>query len=746
MAILGIVKPTETNVDSVQAFKINASAVAFNILSDKLYSDKFMAIIRELISNGYDSQIANGNPEHPIDVTLPTAFDPIFKVRDYGKGLSVTDVYDVYTTFFSSTKSMTNDYTGCFGLGSKTPFAYTDSFTVISYYEGKKYTYAMALVNGVPSVVNLGDEPTDEPSGLSVFFTVKEGDNFKFHNKLEQYIAYLPNLNINLLPEGRNIKKVEPFHTVDNIRLYDKKIIHYYDDKRLYVKQGQNVYDLVSIYSDAIRDLNFRYILHDVDIVVEVPIGTLDVTPSREQLINSVNNLEKVEHIFSEVRTKVCAEVDNDKIPKKYVSNSYAEHKLRKAIANLIPAKYAYSQSDSRFAYHVYTNGVILNTSSVTFNIKYEAYSAVCLDGYSPIFYEGISLGYCTENDKIVDKPTQVIFTNKAFTTYYRNMIRKQVEQLHENTVVVFIEPDHEKEAEVLKKYITDVSNYLKIPSVEFVDESYVFTKPKADSLKDVSFLNKQCVVSINRCNYPGSFSESGRRTYDYVLNATRDKMSLLCQSKEMNEIQHVLAVLLNTENLSHKEAILGKIAKYVTDNEVTQELIRKGEFILAATAETPLKAICKYSKMRALSWDFLKNLLREYYPYRKYASAIFRDNRSGLHNITDQQQIKRLVFMLEKAGIYKKYELAMNMYIKSIESMFYEKIYPVYLDPQPPVANYKPIATKVNNILNEYQKLCYYYMNRQSNRKGTLPEFVQEIAAKRHRPLAILKSKEDLL
>ena len=121
---------TETNC-TIQgnSFSIKASPIAFDILSSKLYSNPVLAVVRELLTNAYDSQVAAGNADKEIDVIFPTALDTEFSIRDYGTGLSKEDVMTLYTTFFDSTKSNSNDFTGGFGLGSKTPFSYTSSFT-----------------------------------------------------------------------------------------------------------------------------------------------------------------------------------------------------------------------------------------------------------------------------------------------------------------------------------------------------------------------------------------------------------------------------------------------------------------------------------------------------------------------------------------------------------------------------------------------------------------------------------------
>jgi len=171
-------------------FSISQTSKMFRILSDSLYSDKIQAVIRELSTNAYDSHVACGN-KNPFKVTLPTAANPSFTVRDYGTGLSKEDMESLYTTYGASNKNHSNDFVGCLGLGSKSPFAYTKSFSASSYYQGMKYTYIAALdESGVPTLSLFNTCETDEPNGLEISFAVKQYDFNEFSNKAIRVFHY----------------------------------------------------------------------------------------------------------------------------------------------------------------------------------------------------------------------------------------------------------------------------------------------------------------------------------------------------------------------------------------------------------------------------------------------------------------------------------------------------------------------------------------------------------------------------
>ena len=180
-------------VASTNQFSIQQSAKMFNILSNSLYSDKVMAVIRELSTNAYDSHIASNNSE-PFHVQLPTSTEPTFRVRDYGTGLSQADMEELYTTYGASNKNTSNDFVGCLGLGSKSPFAYTKSFTTSSYYNGQQFMYVASMDEaGVPSLNLLGVFDTAEPNGLEVSFAVKSEDVEEFRKTARRVFHYFKN-------------------------------------------------------------------------------------------------------------------------------------------------------------------------------------------------------------------------------------------------------------------------------------------------------------------------------------------------------------------------------------------------------------------------------------------------------------------------------------------------------------------------------------------------------------------------
>ena len=171
-------------------FSIENSPMAFEILSCGIYTDLVLAPIRELSTNAYDAHVEAENTE-PFVIHLPNSLEPFWSIRDYGTGLPPMMVTKLYTRYFKSTKTKSNDTVGFMGLGSKSPFSYSPSFTVISYWNNVKYIYT-AYKNEAhfPSITLLGEEPTNEPNGMEISFPVQKYDFWQFQEKTKEALRF----------------------------------------------------------------------------------------------------------------------------------------------------------------------------------------------------------------------------------------------------------------------------------------------------------------------------------------------------------------------------------------------------------------------------------------------------------------------------------------------------------------------------------------------------------------------------
>lgn len=286
----------------ISSFKMKRSAKAFSILSSGIYANKIRAIIRELSCNAYDSHIEAGKKDVPFEVHLPTHFEPYFYVRDYGTGLTHQQVFDVYTTYFESTKTDSNDYIGALGLGSKSPFSYTENFTVTAIRDGRKGVYS-AFVNddGFPSVVLMADENTDEPNGVEVKFAVdNNGDFIKFAAESEtvfQHFSLKPKFT-----DGKIIKIPEKQYAYKNISENIHVIKYTRGGSPSCAIMGNICYPIdVNSLQNHISDKNLLNYLHYGRLEIHFDIGEVEFQTSREGLSYTSKTIQSIEQKLIEL-------------------------------------------------------------------------------------------------------------------------------------------------------------------------------------------------------------------------------------------------------------------------------------------------------------------------------------------------------------------------------------------------------------------------------------------------------------
>ena len=264
------------------SFSIKNSPHAFHILSSGLYSNKIKAVVRELSCNALDAHVAAKKGQVPIEVKLPNALDKQFYVKDFGTGLTHEQVMKLYTTYFESTKQESDDFIGGLGVGSKSPFAYTDSFTVESRKDGKKRIYAAYLnENNTPAISLMSESDTNEPNGLTVGFPVKPEDFNDFHKEAKtvfEAFKLTPNIkgaNLGITPVNIDLKKLTDTVYVSS----DNKHFPWNNS----VRMGNVVYPL-DIKKIAGDDDWLVWITSKQGIFIDAPIGKYSVAASREQL------------------------------------------------------------------------------------------------------------------------------------------------------------------------------------------------------------------------------------------------------------------------------------------------------------------------------------------------------------------------------------------------------------------------------------------------------------------------------
>ena len=264
-----------------------------NMLQTTLYSDKPLAICREYITNAWDAHVDAGKGDLPIHISMPSTFNSMLKIRDFGKGLSKNEVLHHFTSYGDSGKRHTDDMVGGFGLGSKSAFCYVPSFTVVSYHNGVKMTFNAQIEEKNTTMNHLRDMdvPTEE-TGVEIQLAIKPGDVFSFKNTLvrllsfhkptpvftnDTYISSVINTPFNVVLEGSNWQILEPDTITENTVVLGN------------VPYTFDAYKFDYDFRDRINQFG------DLKFVIILPPNSLNVTLNREALEYTQKTLTNLE-------------------------------------------------------------------------------------------------------------------------------------------------------------------------------------------------------------------------------------------------------------------------------------------------------------------------------------------------------------------------------------------------------------------------------------------------------------------
>jgi len=260
----------------------------FDILRNKLYSDKVLAVVREYTTNAMDANVEAGKADKPIIVTAPTSMTPEFKVRDFGCGLSEDDVRNIYCMYGRSTKRNSNDFTGQLGLGSKSGFSYGDSFSITSFYNGTKTIYTAYIdETRLGSVAKVFESPTTEDNGVEITIPVKSSDVNVFRSKIASTLRFFtipPTVNGGVTVESIDRIFYGKDWTITSLPSSS------YGYRNAFALMGNIAYpiDAAQVFPDEVNKYwntkNGAFKFLSGPTIINFPIGSLSIAASREEL------------------------------------------------------------------------------------------------------------------------------------------------------------------------------------------------------------------------------------------------------------------------------------------------------------------------------------------------------------------------------------------------------------------------------------------------------------------------------
>ena len=347
------------DIPSGKDFSINADAAFFDILSNSLYANPLLAVLRETITNAEDANQENGK-DVPVEISF-TEDSFLLSVTDHGKGIPHEKVHEIYCVYGKSTKQET-EVTGGLGLGCKSPFAIVDSFTISNCWEGIRRDYLLVKEQGIPKLIETKGQREDENTGLTVNILLPR-DKYRYESICEIISSLCfcggikAQLNGNDLPYVQYLENRVTYlsKTENNAKLGDIGISSI-DAETYVVKYGCNVYgfnsyeipkeekELKEILEEYHKCLHLRIMLgykekasvffNKYIPVFNVPANSIDITPNRE---NIRFTKKTVNTLFRMIREEL-SRIKNSKLDSKKVIEEFKRDRLQ-FIANVFGLK-----------------------------------------------------------------------------------------------------------------------------------------------------------------------------------------------------------------------------------------------------------------------------------------------------------------------------------------------------------------------------------------------------------------------
>jgi hypothetical protein len=294
----------------VMSFDENSLAQLQNTYIN-LYKDREMAVLREYSCNALDSHVQAGNTD-PIEVTLPSRFDPILKITDYGTGLSVDDLRDIYSKYGASTKRDSDEVIGMFGVGGKSALTFTDQFTIRARKDGREVIVSVSRnAQGIGELTIAYEGATDEPNGVEI--TIPCPSYTTFAEKARDLFQYWPEGSV--LVDGEEPVRFTKNESVKHLfgDIYFDSSTSYYNEKKSVVVMGNVPYPVEL----SELGLNFesahtsgKNVYHRI--IAFVPVGSVEPIPAREGLTTTKANEDALLAIGESIKTNASTLIQTE--------------------------------------------------------------------------------------------------------------------------------------------------------------------------------------------------------------------------------------------------------------------------------------------------------------------------------------------------------------------------------------------------------------------------------------------------
>jgi hypothetical protein len=582
-------------------FSIGDPSVIFDILRSKLYSDPVAAVCREISCNARDSHIEANKADVPIEIVLPNKLSKSLIIKDFGVGISPDRAENIFIQYGKSTKRNDNTQTGGFGMGCKCPFSITDTFGIVTVFNGIKYSYSAVIdETKVGALFLLNKENTDESNSTQIIIPIKESDFLKVEDSILSITEFWTTKPIIKNCRKEQAKKEVEFNGNNWFLVSKNKTNYSFNNSHV-----NNIFCLVdkipyyitidSLYSilDKSEIYGVQYI-GNYALYLEFNTGELSLSASREALYfdeNTKNKLkDAIKNFTKEFNTEFSKKIsllpdlysvlskhgnditdynllkdvtwNNIKLKSAFnisyyiTGNSYIQSKSR-----IYKSKFSKSLNFSLDKKHIYVNDLygnlkpsslkdafadndsifVINLDSKEkedlFNTKY------FLDKYDFKKISSINAKIIKNPDQSKAKKNQIIF-NKLDNFKFKRTSLKEFKESKNNIIVDMSEISSEDLE----------NNIIKALSFKYKDKKIWNLKLNEDTIKNLKNLNSDIEFITNDTIKNNIYSEEEHYDLNILMDNYHPLLQVFNSFKNINN---------NTELYKYKVILDDKVKKY---------------------------------------------------------------------------------------------------------------------------------------------------------------------------------------
>ena len=292
--------------------------MVIKLLRDKMYKNKIGAVAREVSSNSRDANREAGRGDSPIVISIETesnllsSEDTSITFQDNGIGISPDRMENIFLKYGGSTKRDSDKFTGGFGIGAKTPFAYNDNFFISTIVEDSgvrtEYLYQAIITSDgnseVSRMIELGSSTTTEQTGTKITVPLKsDEDRIKFEKEINFVTRFWTTQ-----PIIKNFLSRENGDEKGNVIFEDDMLIAYQeeDNKELFNSDVK----IVALIDEIPYPINHKTLEKEIGVklglsnndtikwVLKFKTGDITVSGSREDIEYVERNLKTIHNTY----------------------------------------------------------------------------------------------------------------------------------------------------------------------------------------------------------------------------------------------------------------------------------------------------------------------------------------------------------------------------------------------------------------------------------------------------------------